>query len=289
MPHGRKRNRGNKGYDEEAKSNFPREREDESSYSRSSRQSDAHRRHSSGSARNSYDFGTRTPPPRESYWQRTDYGSSAGGYQDRYHKPGAETRESEGWSEPYSLPQREEWPPPPRYDHPSYQEYPPVSNNSYSQPWQDDMRHQQQQNSRIETSRWQREPQPVREPVRESYVQESDNGWATRHRRQSWNEPSTSSRFRSRSPPPSPAPANRQWEPAPSWTSSESQNHRSYHQQQQQQPNGHHNKKSSKNGKKTHSNGKSNGSRRGWKEEDDLNKYVFLKLFFSSQNSNLFV
>lgn len=295
MPsHGRKRNRGNKSYDEDS---TREQRQDESSYShsRSSRQSDPHRPRSNSTRNNpnSYDVNIREAPSSSrtvDYWQRSDYSSSVGGYQqqqqplDRYHKGAVE---SEGWSareDPYSHShpqQREEWewPPPPRY------ERPPAHSQ---QQWQEDIRHRDdriaheqllQQNSRQESaSRWQREQQSVREP----YIQESDNGWATRHRRQSWNESSTS-RFRSPSPPPAPAPPpiTRQWEPAPGWQSSEPQNHRPYHQQQhqqtQQQQNGHrsissHNKKSSKNGKKSYSNGKSNGNRRSWKEEDDLNK-----------------
>ncbi|KIK68112.1 hypothetical protein GYMLUDRAFT_810510 [Collybiopsis luxurians FD-317 M1] len=284
-----RRHKGNKSQEEDRYS-----REDDS-FSHSRQSDTGYARYSSGSGRNSYDVNVREVPSSSSRvaesWQQqqSDYA-----YQGRYHGTGksrreefeqVETRERDsGWStrrstsdvDLYSHPQREEWPPPPRYDenHTSTSSYSNQYSTSYSQQsWPDEHDNHNRHVSRNDRdSRWHREERPA-------YAQESDNGWESRrsdqNRRQSWDE-SSGSRFRS------PSPLNRQWEPAPGWNSSsyrgyESQPRRSNEHDQQ---NGHRNhtayKKSSKNSKKSYSNGKSNGSnKRDWKEVEveDFNNW----------------
>ncbi|KAJ4478146.1 hypothetical protein J3R30DRAFT_2866444 [Lentinula aciculospora] len=292
MPHnGRNHQRRHRGSKDNDRSTYSRE--DDYYYSRS-RQSD-HRYKENVSGKHSYDVDSREVSSSssssravDSSWQRSEY---SGGYQDRYANKSRrddyeavaapESRETEvGWSvhrsnndaDLYpSHPQREEWPPPPRFDsnfssstayQDQYHNQPPASSSySQQQSWDDIRQHEDRieqdqyshrQSSRGADARWQREAHVV-------YHQEQDNGWDTRRsetdKRQNWDENSV----------------GRQWEPAQSWNSSQrgydssQQSHRSHDYSQQ---NGHRRK----NSRKSDSNGKANGSNR---EDDDLNKYVF--------------
>lgn len=302
MPHNgrnhQRRPRGNKDDDRSAYS-----REDDNSYYSRSRQSDhKYRENASGSGRHSYDAGSKEVSSSrvvDSSWQHTEY---SGNFQDRYQNKGRrddydavavlDSRETDvGWSsrrstndaDLYSHPQREEWPPPPRYESnyssTSYQDqYQPPASNSYPQPqpWEDDLRHHddrvQDQNSHRQSSRgadarWQREERAV-------YRQEQDNGWEPRRpeqdQRQNWDENSV----------------DRQWEPAHhSWDSSQhgfdsSQRSHGYSQQ-----NGHRSSSNRKNSRKSDSHSKVNGSNKDWREVDELNKYV--PFFFEKKIFNV--
>ncbi|KAF5390655.1 hypothetical protein D9757_002769 [Collybiopsis confluens] len=290
MPSHNRNNRRQKGNKSQDEDRYPRE---DDSYSHSRQSDSGYRRYSAGSARNSHDVNVREnsssssrvsdswqqQQQRGDYGQQGRYNSTGKGRKEAYEQ--AETRERDsGWStrrstndnDFYAHPQREEWPPPPRYD----ENYSTTSySDQYSvyqqRSWPEEQDSQLRQFSRNERdSRWPREERPV-------YAQESDNGWEGRRYNQNqklgWDEPG-SSRFRS------PSPVERQWEPAPSWNPSP---HRGYEPQLQHptdydHQNGQHGhlptKKNTKRSKKGPSNGKSNGrNRTDGKEPEDFNNW----------------